>query len=528
MVLRVSVTRALAIALLAWLLPTLLMAPVARAEPDPPPPPELVAVAAISIDADTGEVLYEKNARSSLAIASTTKLMTAIVAVEHARLDEVVTIIGEDLIGEASMGLTVGEKVTIEDLIYGLLLNSGNDAAMAIARHVGGSIGEPAEASPVSRFAALMNAKAEEYGLTGTHFVNPHGLDAEAHYGSAYDLAVIAREFKRNPFLAKVAAAEEYDAAGHRLRNLNKLLSSYPGVDGLKTGLTDNAGLCLVASAQRGERKVITVVLNSSQWYDDTISLLDYSFAYLATIPTPAATPVKVDAAAMRSVRPQPEVGAGAPAEATAVASQEPVEDVGAAQSSAPVQWPEVAFAIVAAVASISVLHLGVTFGARRLWRGRRLAMAHSGASSSPASTYSTGRGYEPRPRGKLLQSGARTLSIPAEASAAGYDPNAMTEDLTPATGVLPVALLDGIFAQAESGDERGATRELIRIIRNERGVCNQLELESDDLPAGTVGCVVRALLVCGERERAKLLLLRAARQHPRDSKLQLMARLID
>src|SRR3990172_91439 len=175
--------------------------------------------------------------------------MTALLALERGQLDRLVRVdVDASQLGYSSvMGLRPGEELTLEDLLYGLLLPSGNDAALAVAGHLGGS---------VARFVDLMNQRAAELGLVNTHFANPHGLDAPEHYSSAADLVRLARTAMANPTFAKIVSTRERTVRGklatYELRNTNRLLGTYPGVDGVKTGSTDAAGQCLVAAAQRG------------------------------------------------------------------------------------------------------------------------------------------------------------------------------------------------------------------------------------------------------------------------------------
>lgn len=236
-------------------------------------PPEILAEAAVVLDADTGQVLYEKNAHERRAPASTTKIMTALVTLENAQLTDVVRA-GNDVQVEPSIiGLEPGDQLTVEQLLYGLLLPSGNDAAIALADHVGGSI---------PQFAAMMNAKVAELGLEDTHFVNPHGLDADGHYSSAYDLAVTARAAMRNPVFERIVRTQEYRIEGPVrwvFKNSNRLLGFYPGADGVKTGYTDNAGRCLVSSATRDGHRAISVVLDSGDTIGDSADLLTYFFS---------------------------------------------------------------------------------------------------------------------------------------------------------------------------------------------------------------------------------------------------------
>jgi serine-type D-Ala-D-Ala carboxypeptidase (penicillin-binding protein 5/6) len=242
--------------------------------------PKVTARAAIVVEYPSGRILYAKNLHQRLPMASTTKTMTALLALQRVSLTDVVTATASDLVGESSMGLVEGEQRTVSDLLYGLLLPSGNDAAEALARHVGEGLKEPADAGPVGRFVALMNRQAQQMGLADTHFMNPHGLDDPGHYSSVYDLASIAWYDLHNPVFNDIVKQVYHTVPGHPLKNTNELLSSYDGADGVKTGLTDNAGNCLVASATRGGRRLISVVLHSSPFaVPDTEALLDYGFA---------------------------------------------------------------------------------------------------------------------------------------------------------------------------------------------------------------------------------------------------------
>ncbi len=236
-------------------------------------PPQINAKAAVVMDATSGQLVYEKNAHERRAQASTTKMMTALVTLENASLTDVVEAGPNVKVEPSIIGLDPGDRLTVEQLLYGLLLPSGNDAAVALAEHVGGSI---------PRFAAMMNAKAEQLGLKDTHFVTPHGLDADGHYSSAYDLAVLARSAMQNPVFERIVGTKVYRIEGPirwYFKNNNQLLATYPGADGVKTGYTDNAGRCLVFSATRNGHRAISVVLDSADIYADSAALLDYFFS---------------------------------------------------------------------------------------------------------------------------------------------------------------------------------------------------------------------------------------------------------
>ena len=235
------------------------------------------AAAAAVIEEKTGRVLYADHEEAEMPMASTTKIMTAMLAIERCGLNETVTAgINAYGVPGTSIYLDVGESLRLEDMLYGLMLASGNDAAVAIAEHVGGS---------VEAFCDLMNARAASLGCIHTHYATPHGLPAENHYTSALDLCVIAREAMRLPFFRQVVstqratipwAGQAYDRV---LTNKNKLLSTYPGAIGVKTGYTKAAGRCLVFAAEREGMTLIGSVLNCPDWFDHSAALLDAVFS---------------------------------------------------------------------------------------------------------------------------------------------------------------------------------------------------------------------------------------------------------
>lgn len=229
------------------------------------------SVAAVLLDAGTGTRIYEKQANAQLAPASTTKMVTAYLALARGNLDDRVVITAGDLAVDSVLGLTPGEVWSLEDLVYALLLSSDNAAALAIARHIAGS-----EAA----FVALMNEQVERWGLRDTHFANPHGLDDPEHYSSAADLAEIALRCLENPVFAEIVRTREHQVGWRTLVNLNELLRSYDGALGVKTGTTAGAGQCLVSAVSRPEGRAICVVLGSDDRYRDTRVLLDYYFAH--------------------------------------------------------------------------------------------------------------------------------------------------------------------------------------------------------------------------------------------------------
>ena len=229
------------------------------------------AKAAILMHADSGRVLYEKNADEHMLIASTTKIMTAIVVLEHCELDDLVEVDSRSAgIEGSSMYLKAGESYTVEDLLYGLLLVSGNDAASALALHVADSMEE---------FAELMNSKAAELGMTESSFKNAHGLDEEGHYSTARDMAKLAAYCIGNEDFARIAGTVSHTVGEQTLVNHNRLLREYDGCLGLKTGYTMAAGRTLVTCAERDGARYVCVTLNDPDDWDDHKALYDWAFA---------------------------------------------------------------------------------------------------------------------------------------------------------------------------------------------------------------------------------------------------------
>jgi len=242
-----------------------------------PPAPKVDAEAAVLMDAATGRILYAINPEAYMYPASTTKMMTALVALEKGELDSVVTISSRAAgVEGSSLELRAGDRLTLRDLIQGMMIVSGNDAAVAVAEHI---------ASSVPAFVDLMNARADKLGLGQTHFANPHGLpDPNNHYSSAKDLAIIAAEALKNPEFARMAAAREYtvpllNRPYLRVATTNRFLKTYPGATGVKTGSTQAAGDCLVASARRGNVRLIAVLLNDDERWKDAVKLMNYGFS---------------------------------------------------------------------------------------------------------------------------------------------------------------------------------------------------------------------------------------------------------
>ena len=238
---------------------------------------ETSARAAVVMDVNSNRILYYKNMDEKMAMASTTKIMTTLVAIESGRLDEKVTISKRASYMEgSSIYLREGEVHTVNDLLYAIMLRSGNDAATAVAEHIGGS---------AEGFAEMMNKKAREIGANNTRFANPHGLDAEGHYTTARDLALITSYALKNPLFSTIVSSKKKVMEGppsenwdRVMINKNKMLWQFDGGDGVKTGFTKKAGRCLVSSATREGMRLVCVVLNCGPMWDESSALLEYTF----------------------------------------------------------------------------------------------------------------------------------------------------------------------------------------------------------------------------------------------------------
>ena len=225
----------------------------------------------------SGRCIYGKDENKQTAMASTTKIMTAIIVVENCKLEDVVTITAKAAgTGGSTLGINKDDKITVNDLLYGLMLRSGNDAAVALAIHTAGSVEE---------FANMMNQKAKQLNLKNTHFVTPHGLDNEEHYTTAYELAKITDYALKNKTIAKIVATKSttiyINEMPRQINNTNELLGNVEGVYGVKTGFTNNAGRCLVTSVKRGDMDLIVVVLGADTRKDrakDSMKLIEYAF----------------------------------------------------------------------------------------------------------------------------------------------------------------------------------------------------------------------------------------------------------
>ena len=228
------------------------------------------AYAAVLLDCDSGEILYEKNADDKMLIASTTKIMTVLVALDCARLDEVAEVTYDHMVEGSSMYLKPGETVTVEELLYGLMLCSGNDAALCLAEHCGGSI---------AGFVVLMNEKAAELGMERTSFENPNGLDGDKHYSTARDMALLAKAAAEDPTFCRICSTKTVQIGQRTMSNHNKLLSQLDGCIGMKTGYTKAAGRTLVSCCERDGRRLVAVTLCDGDDWNDHERLYAWGFA---------------------------------------------------------------------------------------------------------------------------------------------------------------------------------------------------------------------------------------------------------
>ena len=239
--------------------------------------PETNSRACVIIDRKTNTILYGKNEKQKRKMASTTKIMTATIIIENCNLDETIEVSKKAAgTGGSRLGLKTGDKITIRDLLYGLMLRSGNDAAVTLAEYAGGSI---------EGFAELMNKKAFELGLTNTHFETPHGLDSDEHYTTAYELALLSNYALNNAIFAQIVGTKEYtitiNGYPKELSNTNELLGNFEGIYGIKTGFTNGANRCLVTACKRNDMDIICVVLGADTKKfrtQDSVKLINYIF----------------------------------------------------------------------------------------------------------------------------------------------------------------------------------------------------------------------------------------------------------
>ncbi len=222
------------------------------------------------IEQSTGSILYQNNAHQKMPMASTTKIMTALLILENHNIDQIITVPNEAVgIEGSSIYLKKDERISLKDLLYGLMMRSGNDAANALAIYSAGSI---------EKFATKMNEKARDIGANDTHFVNPSGLHDSQHYTTAYDLAIISRYAMNNAIFREIVSSKHYKGDYRSYTYKNKFLNIFDGANGIKTGYTRVSGRCLVSSAKRNDMQTICVVLNCSDMYERSVELLNYAY----------------------------------------------------------------------------------------------------------------------------------------------------------------------------------------------------------------------------------------------------------
>ncbi|MGA7269808.1 MAG: D-alanyl-D-alanine carboxypeptidase family protein [Acidimicrobiia bacterium] len=273
-----------------------------------PAPPQVSAQSWILYDADAGAVLASSNADQERPMASTTKIMTCLLALKYGNLDDLVTVSRRAAdVGESEVGLVPGERLPLRLLMTAMVVRSANDAAMAVAEHIGGS---------VDRFVDMMNAQAEEMGLQHTHFENPHGLDTAGHYSSAADLLAMGLAVMQYPQFRELARIEQAsfppapDGTQRRLETTNKLLGEYPGTIGVKTGYTGRAGLVMVAAAQRDGRTLFSVVMGSSGsggHFKDAAALMTWGFDHFGQVAVAAGSSRYEPPQTVEAAEPQPQ-----------------------------------------------------------------------------------------------------------------------------------------------------------------------------------------------------------------------------
>ena len=258
--------------------------------------PSLSGISAQSfvvLDARTNTVLYEHNARNKMSMASTTKIMTAIIALEKLSEEQIVKITPDMLKVEGTaMGLAAGDEISVKGLLTGLLLESGNDAANALAFHIAGSL---------EKFSTVMNQKAKDLGMSGSNFVTPSGLDSEQHYTTAYDMAILTSYSLKNPLFEEIVSTKKEKVTFFNppktvtYYNHNRLLSEMDGAIGVKTGFTKKSGRCLVSAARRNGATVVTVTLKAASDWSDHKQLTDYGFEEMIEIPLDTTLPKSIN-----------------------------------------------------------------------------------------------------------------------------------------------------------------------------------------------------------------------------------------
>lgn len=504
---------------LALIAPSLIPIPAFAAEQ-----PEISAKYAVVVDAGSGEVLYDKDMNTPTAPASLTKVFTAIAALDAANLDREVPIDQYDLVGEASMGLQAGQNISLRTLLNGLLLVSGNDAAMAIARNVGALAGDTPQQS-INRFMTRVNSLSERLGLTGTHLTNPHGLDQAGHQSTARDLAAITMYALKNQDFRTIIGTPLYNREGFELYQANLLLGAYPGLIGGKTGYTETAGYCLLEAAERDGHTIIAVLLSSTKeaWYQDATTLLDYGFETVsapadAARPTISLSPAPVSAPAMAAASSK-SVNGGLTIERLDATTAVVRSTTGVVESGSGFSWRWPLTALVAMVIALGLALNGHTLIgiASLLWQNRPKISLPARPMAAPAMVpVTTGQPEKPvpsvarrsaryNPPGYVVNDRPTTFrdvprsqfSVISQSSASrGMSISSPGE--TTARGAVKLAL---------QGRYQEASGEFVRTLRSDPGLDLSRCPGFWQMGPGGLAAAVRAYRICDRPDDARTLL---------------------
>jgi serine-type D-Ala-D-Ala carboxypeptidase (penicillin-binding protein 5/6) len=360
---------------------------------------------AIVVDVDSGQVLFDKGMNEQVPPASLTKIFTTIVALETAAFEAEMTVDQYDLVGEASIGLQAGETVTLETLLHGLMLTSGNDSAMTISRELGYLPGDSPQES-VGRFIDRVNATAERLGLNDTTLRNPHGLDQSGHLSTASDIAAMTMYALDNPVFKQLISTPYYSGNGREFYNVNRFLDVYPGLIGGKTGITTRAGHNLVQVAERDGHTIVAVLLGSTRddWYADAEYLLDLGFSELAANPDDPSRPI-IGVAGVTGLN-VPELATGASVGGNLTVDRvsdheaivRPSTPVDAADS-ASWRWAIIVFGMMGVALALVIYHQAIIgMGALVFSQGSRMRVRLPSMPSVPAMP-STDRIFKRAPR---------------------------------------------------------------------------------------------------------------------------------
>lgn len=265
--------------------------------------PDIAAHSAIVIDAGTGEILFQQRPYERVAMASLTKIFTAYFALDTGSLDQRMTVTESDLVGEATAGLSAGDNLSLDTLLHGLMLASGNDSAMTIARNLGQ--GMSGSIDGVNGFLSYANSRLPALGIYDTNLANPHGLDEYGHFSTAWDIALMTSlALKSQPDFLRISGSPGFSGEGFNFTQRNQLIGQYPGVISGKTGITDDAGYSLMTVAERNGRTLISVVLGSNEasWYTDSMALLEYGFSIPASNASALASTMPMEQAVTQTV----------------------------------------------------------------------------------------------------------------------------------------------------------------------------------------------------------------------------------